>query len=159
MQELDKYNSIISSFQALENDKQPYWYVVEWESIEEPTVLKNFTGGKRVTGLDKFKKAVETLQHITNCAKIHVNVYSGQTGKKRLWGEVLKVRDYSNPGYIPPPPLISARKAEPIQQQQAQAAPQPQPFNGLELLGAILGQPGLSGAVNYPRVCSRSDEG
>lgn len=136
--ELNKYNHIINTFKQYEEQGSPYWYTVEWESVDEPTILKNFSGAQRATGVDGFVRLINSLNELPNCAKIHVTVYSGRTGKKLLLSEVMVVRTYIAPYPMQPPP--QPQPAPKQLQQQPQPQPQQQ-MAGLDLLGVLFGTP------------------
>lgn len=143
--ELKKYNYITETMMSWDADAKPYWYEISWESIEEPGLLKSWTGKSRVTGQTKFRDAIEKLSTFPNCARIHLVVYSGQTGKKTLMVETIPVNDRSN-GYYPVYPQPEQKKQENNHPAPPPPPVQPQAQNTqMDLIGAVLGAPGLSG--------------
>lgn len=153
--ELAKFTTIINAFKQYEEAKSPYWYSIDFETVEQPNVLQSWTGGNRSTGIDYFTNALNNLQKMQNCLKIYIKVYSGKTGKKQLMSDTFQIREYNQPNYYPhvPPQVQNNKKAETMQ-----SSPQPNVFNGIDLLGAIFGQPGLNGADVLPNLLNVRDK-
>lgn len=142
--ELKKYNYITTTMASWDAEATPYWYEINWESIEEPGFLKSWTGKSRVTGQTKFRDAIEKLSSFPNCARIHLVVYSGQTGKKILMNETIPVNGNATGFPYPVYQKQEQRKQEPPQTSPQPQAP-PQQTSQMDLIGAVLGAPGLSG--------------
>jgi len=158
--ELAKFTTIINAFKQYEENKSPYWYTIEFETIDQPNRLQSWTGGVRSTGIDYFTSAMNNLQKMQNCLKIYITVYSGKTGKRQLMSETFQIRDPHQIPYYPQqiPPQINneSKKNESTQQNQPQS--QSNAFSGIDLLGAIFGQPGLNGADVLPNLLNVRDK-
>lgn len=155
--ELAKFTTIINGFKQYEEAKSPYWYTIEFETVDQPNMLQSWTGGNRQTGIDYFTNALNNLQKMQNCFKIYIKVYSGKTGKRQLMSDTFQIREYNQPNFYPhvPPQVQNNKKTETAQQP---IQPQPNAFNGFDLLGAIFGQPGLSGADVLPNLLNVRDK-
>lgn len=151
--ELQKYNSIVSTFRQYEEAKSPYWYTIEWEAIDQQG-WKNWTGAKRVTGIETFINAVDSLQQLPNCANIRVVAYSGQTGKKELFSEIIEINGKKTNIYSY---FLSSQETR-KNSVSSNHSEQQKGFGATDLLGAILGQPGLSGTDAIHGLLSIRDE-